>query len=1788
MAESQRAKELREAVEKAKAGNKNESPTFLSRYFGDYQIREPQKVAESKRAQELRSAVEASKIALPAGIVDTLPELSGDTVKPAQQEKVSIGQPRLGNYSEVRSAQLKAAVEAVKPENAANTIRTLTNDLEVQKRLSEIGQSGNLPARKKENESMTAQEGAAYLSILKNSGVTAAEEYRRSLNLASRAMPEVQEAVQDIPYLGKLGVAGVSGVTDALGGIAAAGDALRGKTPVNNPFDAVSGAARESIDTKLGKIGFDLTKTAANQATAAVVGYGTGMSGLTNVLMSTSAAGNAYKQALAEGMTREQATGYGVINGLSEYLTESLLGVFPGANGMTDLSDMAKDAIAKNVNSAVGRFAANVGINAFGEATEEYLQEVLDPLYRYMATGEDQNWSVDQLWSEEAIYAALLGGISGGMIGGVVDGISGRRAQGDYDYYGTALSSGYAVMQNAVERGATTSQVTEDIVQQVASYAAATNTPVVWVKSGVLPVGVNAMEVNGTIFLSEDAQNPYVSLLAHETAHSIEGTKGHAALVQEVDAVIKADSNGALDLTKAAEQYQKNTRAAHNTEMSIEDAQNEVVAQYIETHLFQSPTAMQTVMSANGGILETMRANRQYKKAYRSADVAGQRAMRMERDMAKGIRQRQRPDAQQIEDTIKRVQRGDASEGRASIAKGNNGQDIVVIDTDQGLFAGVDPSEHPRIAREYINRHFRGSQIPLSDYDLAKVTGTSSSKYAYSGQTMDATTMGAKMKASTELDNLLKTAEYLDSSEDRKSHNFAGYGFDYYRTRFIVDGRVFEGIIDVGVSENGAEFYGMTNIKNVTSEQFDEYSNLLLDNSAQPQIRDDIKRGTADNANAPTGLPVYKGALSSRGAPIDTNIAQNAPGVNTQYTPLVNKNSRAGESFESLMQQLQEKIDEYGGMKLPNREIETPVAVDDSGKKVSQAASTYLNATDDQRLVQDTAESILKGAYNYTPQSIKDADTEANAYIEAEGYEKVAAEASILSSAGIGSTETSPELFVRYKVLLKQALANGDYETAQNCQVAMFKMVSDSAKIMRFQLDVLLRGVDGKRQAQLTRKKVEKMNKEVAEKATKERGQVPQETIEKVRKQRDEAQAEGNKKAVKKFNAELQKLGAGVTVSPELMSALENAKTQEEIDLAKANIYQHIADQLPPTAYEQFMSWRYLAMLFNPKTWIKNEVGNLSNLGLHKLDNLVAYAYQRAFLKEGNKIVAFRWKHTELGKMLESKINAAADTATAREGSHKYDDVKDQVEELRRTFNNDALEKTAGVLDTALNEGAITAITGGKLKIGAGDRPMFRQNYIDALGNYMVSNGLTDVTAEADAWATKVAQDYVFHTQNAAAQALTKLRNSGKLGRVAVDSLMPFIRTPANVLAQGLQRSPIGFAVAGTKLVKAVIAQKQSNGSVSPELINSMARASTGTVMFILGVIASAIGLATGKEEGEDAKGRIAGELAGAQDLSIRIPGTDTRISFDWLEPASYPFLVGVLMNDGFESENPWGSLLDAASAGYSQVFDMSMLSGLLDAFTSNYDDGSQMVAQAVGAVFENAVTQSIPTLVGQLARSIDPVKRKTTSGESWVTDTFGDNFASDTISTVLARIPGASTILEPERDVFGNEVGRVGDTENWMLNAFQQVLSPASITRKGDTDTKTDEVTQILLGLYESTGQGKVIPSEIKAKDFKEKLSDEGLADKYTSKLYQETREDVGQAQLEALWEMIDKNLSVELTETYTTAAGKEKRRTYSKRFDDMTEEEKVKAIAKTANEAKEITLEDLLDNLSKGANAK
>lgn len=1867
-------------------------------------VSKPEQAKKQTRAEAIQAAIDAV----------SQPELSRQITPigaktPQSSTEVPTVSTEIAPFSEYtaqnlqrRREAMQAAVDAVSPKNARKTMFSLQADADVQKQLRDYSFSlaGDRNAqlnREAEMKSMQDDERALYLYLVKNRGIEEAEEYRKELGLASRALPEEREAAENAGFLGKLGVAAYSGLTDALTGIVAAGDAIRGRTPLTNPFDAVSGAARQSIGSGVGRTVYDLVKTGANQLPAMAMGFATGMPGLQTVLMSTGAGGNAYKQGLNEGMTKKQATAYGLINGLSEYLTESLVGFMPGPGGKIDLAEKAKSAIAKNVNSAVGRFAANYGVNFLGEATEEYLQEVLDPLYRYAATGEAQEWDISELWSEEALYSALLGGLSGGMLGGIIDGINGYRAESDYDYYQSALDSGEAirVWQSEDVDNRTLTAVTEETVQQVALFAEATQTPVLWVKPGVLPSGVNAQEAGGVVFLSADANKPLEALLAHETLHSTEGTQAHTALLEEVDAAIRAE-NPSLNLDSVAEQYQQNCKANYNEDMTIEAAKNEVAAQYVETNLTDSPLAMQLIMSRNSGLIREIAAKRDYHRAYRQADEAGRHALRLQKDFAEGLRQRQRPTAEQIGKTAWKVNNGMGDAVEVRYSKGNNTSSIKEqlrshIDEINAMDPVAEVHYTPQNKKDLkaaVMEYFRtlGFKVDRQSFGTIEIGETQVNK------SLEYIGTDAEKAALLCIPKVLKRGKDISGHDNHKGRN---YDTITIAAPVVINGN--RGNVAAVVRLTGKNRYHTHRI-------------LMPDGS---EFVFNAKKDTE-----PTSADVA--AISdSRGTAIgsvpDPTVSQSAADVNTQYTQNGEKNSRTGESFASLMEQMQEKIKQYGGMELPDREIDVPQAVQE-GTFVSQTASTLLNdpkIRDNEEAKSVHIRQIVEGAHNRKRMNFPETLRKERENIQKIGYDSVVKETQVmLEDSGV----LSERELMRVVALREAALDAGDWNTVQDCNVLIANTETSSARNMAI-ARYLLEGLDSEHAAKAIRRDIERQNEKAAETARKRRGDVPQETIDRLREQKAEmekdyrqaetetaekqkavrdlrrhldelqkgiTETEGDtkrtdkqteklakelaqkmqdavaaadsftaseekfqktkqelhdakmelnrlkrqtkaneraeyqylwdlllvnerletaveeqrqsaeklretKKALdrskeyRKLKEDLQKLGAGIEIPQAMWDELKAAKTPEEIEAVKARIFKEAADQLPPTLYERFMSWRYLAMLGNPKTWIKNEVGNLANYGLHKLDDTIAYALQKFFLKEGNRIVALNWRHTDAGKAIMDKVNEAADAATEREGAHKYTDAQSQVQEYRRRFNSDLLEKASDGLDTALNEGAVTALTGGKIKFGAGDKPMFRANYVEALGNYMVANGLTEVTAEADAHATKIAQDYVFHTQNAAAQVLTQFRNSGKVQKVIIDSLMPFIRTPANVLAQGLQRSPIGLAAASVKLVKALAAQKRGTGSVTPEIINSMARSTTGTLLFILGVILSAIGVASGDEEGDDAKGRAAGELSGAQDLSFDLLGT--KISFDWLEPASYPFLLGVLMQDGYSREDPVGSLLDAASAGFGQVFEMSMLSGLLDAVTSNYDDGSQMIAQAVAAVFENAATQSIPTIVGQLARTVDPVKRKTTSGESWITDVLGKNLVSDAASTVAARIPGLSQTLEPERDVWGNEVGRVGDSQAILLNAFQQLLSPASIKVKGSNGEQADDLSAILAGLYEKTEQGKVIPTELKAKDFKKKLDDEGLADKYTSELYQETREDVGKAQLEALWEMIDQNKAVKLTKTEKTENGEKKSRSYTKRFADMDDDEKAKAVQKTAQDAKEDVLEELLLELEKGA---
>lgn len=167
----------------------------------------------------------------------------------------------------------------------------------------------------------------------------------------------------------------------------------------------------------LGQAAYDLITTSANMApsilTSLAVNYiapGWG-SAVGAAMMAGSAAGNAYQEALNAGYGKDRARTYAQLIGTSEGALQYVLGGINALGGKVSGNAIAK-ALSK-VENGLLRAAGQIGGNMLSEGTEEAIQEVLDPIFRNIVLGTDED--VD--W-EQVAYSGVLGAVTGGIFEG--------------------------------------------------------------------------------------------------------------------------------------------------------------------------------------------------------------------------------------------------------------------------------------------------------------------------------------------------------------------------------------------------------------------------------------------------------------------------------------------------------------------------------------------------------------------------------------------------------------------------------------------------------------------------------------------------------------------------------------------------------------------------------------------------------------------------------------------------------------------------------------------------------------------------------------------------------------------------------------------------------------------------------------------------------------------------------------------------------------------------------------------------------------------------------------------------------------------------------------------------------------------------------------------------------------------------------------------------------------------------------------------------------------------------
>ena len=208
------------------------------------------------------------------------------------------------------------------------------------------------------------------------------------------------------------------------------------QTPVQQTYSQTSAKTRDSVHGGVNvaadlifNVGNMAPGIAASTAASLIPGVGAGAaSAIGAAVLGTSAGGNAYADAMREGKNEDEAVRYGVLEGFKESALDFVFGKIGTVGGAAMSKLLSKIPVLRtaksSVSSVIGRLVKNPSVkaafkasgkyiaNAADEGFTEYLQEIVEPIVRNMAFGENNEF---KLFSEEALYAAALGAATAGI-----------------------------------------------------------------------------------------------------------------------------------------------------------------------------------------------------------------------------------------------------------------------------------------------------------------------------------------------------------------------------------------------------------------------------------------------------------------------------------------------------------------------------------------------------------------------------------------------------------------------------------------------------------------------------------------------------------------------------------------------------------------------------------------------------------------------------------------------------------------------------------------------------------------------------------------------------------------------------------------------------------------------------------------------------------------------------------------------------------------------------------------------------------------------------------------------------------------------------------------------------------------------------------------------------------------------------------------------------------------------------------------------------------------------------
>lgn len=569
---------------------------------------------------------------------------------------------------------------------------------------------------------------------------------------------------------------------------------------------------------------------------------------------------------------------------------------------------------------------------------------------------------------------------------------------------------------------------------------------------------------------------------------------------------------------------------------------------------------------------------------------------------------------------------------------------------------------------------------------------------------------------------------------------------------------------------------------------------------------------------------------------------------------------------------------------------------------------------------------------------------------------------------------------------------------------------------------------------------------------------------------------------------------------------------EQRVKDARDAIYLHVASKQKTTFKAKWDAFRYMAMLGNVKTQIRNFVGNAGYMPYTELKRVIGTVMETAIAREkrtkslvgvtGEDKQLREWakadvKNENVQKALEYSAKLGDDTTLA--------EIRDNI----RVYNWNWLEKTREFV------GDVPAKTDMWFKEG---------EYIRSLAGFLKARGYTADDAasgkvseatlnEGRAYAIQEALKATFNDCNKFSDALSSLRYYGdnpflKALNIAGEGVMPFRRTPANVVVRAAENTPIN-ALRG--LVN--MATKVRKGEMSAATaIDQMAAGLTGSGMMVLGwfLASGALGRIRLRGNADEEK-----ERQGYQDYSIEIKWGDKWYSYtiDWAAPANIPLFVGAnfcsIMNgeNGDVGLSPVTAMIYATMNSLDPLLSLSCMSAVNDLFEiAKYAEDGTALYSAVASIATNYFTQGIPALVRQGVQAFFPNQRQTFA-----------NSSDPLIRELQRKTAGIAGVGEFFRTDKVDEWGQTESKGGWIRQVVDAFFNPGTL-KEIDTRALEQEITR----LNESQSESVSPPEIPKTISFTDNQGNWHQNRRLTEEEYQTLRTVQGQTAAKILNEMI------------------------------------------------------------------